>query len=65
MTKQGGAFGGHYNHKVIKELRFKLAQSNLITQALVEHTGIGEKELQLVVDGFIKKQHAKMAAERV
>ena len=55
-----GAFGGAFNHQVIKELRAELAKSRLMLSALCEHTKIGEKELLAVVSEYIAKQQELM-----
>jgi hypothetical protein len=55
-----GAFGGLYNHEVIRQLRGELAQVNLILAALVEHTGISQPELQKVSTEFFLKQKSKI-----
>jgi len=65
MKHTTAAFGGTYNHKVIKELRAKLAQSNLILTALVQHSEISEEELKAIVSDFMAKQYAQLTKRGV
>lgn len=49
-----GAFGGVYNHSVIKEVRKELALKSLMLAALVKHTGISQPELEKVSSEYLK-----------
>jgi len=59
-----GAFGGHYNHEVIRQLRAQLAQSNLILAALIDHTKISKEDLQRVASEFFTKQQQAMEQKK-
>ncbi len=58
-----GAFGGVYNHSVIKELRKELALKSLMLAALVKHTGISQADLEKVSTEYLKSQDDEMKAK--
>lgn len=60
MNKTKGAFGGHYNWQVIKELRNQLAMKSIMLAALVKHTGIGQQELERVTTQYMKDSEAEL-----
>jgi hypothetical protein len=55
-----GAFGGQYNHAVIKELRAELAKSRLMLSALIEHTKTDQTQLLSICAQFVAKQRDLM-----
>lgn len=59
-----GAFGGLYNHEVIKQLRTDIATKGIIIAALVEHTGIKEEEMRAIVTDFLKRKHAEVLKQQ-
>lgn len=62
MSKKG-AFGGAYNHVVIKELRKELAIKSLMLAALVKHTGIEQPELEKISREYLQAQDNEMKSK--
>jgi len=60
-----GAFGGSYNHEVIRQLRAEAAKQGLIAAALVEHTKISQQELNRVVSEYITRKESEIVAGKV
>lgn len=57
MPRNGAkAFGGMYNHDVIKELRASNAQLRLILAALVEHTGTSQEQLNDIASKYLMQK---------
>ena len=62
-TKTKGAFGGFYDHDVIKHLRAELAKSRLMLSALSQHTGTTEEELLKICSKYLTEVRGQMKAK--
>lgn len=55
-----GAFGGVYNHGVIRELRKELAMKGLMLAALVKHVGISQADLEKISSEYLNSLDHEM-----
>lgn len=64
MNKNNGAFGGTYNHDVIKTLRKELSLKSIMLAAVVQHTGLDQKQVEQIATAYLKAEQQKLLAQK-